>query len=548
VKGSDVIARILQAEGVEALACFPHSEIIDSAAAVGIRPVMARTERGALHIADGYSRMNDGRKIGVATVQYGPGSENAFGGVAQCHADASPVLYLPTGYPLSQQDVAPNFVAGRNLRQVTKWGETVVDPARLPWMLQHAFAELRGGKPGPVMVETPIDLLNAENDADLAAYRPGRRSSPHPDPRDLRAALDLLLDARRPVLVAGQGIFYAQAWDELRAFAELLQIPVMTTLNGKSTFPEDHPLALGAGGNSRPATVDHFLAEADLIFGIGTSFTRSDYITSIPDGKTIVQITNAETDVGKDYPVALAALGDAKAALAALTAEAKARLGEAGRRGQEETAREVASVRRAFLDRWMPLLTSDEEPINPYRVVWELMGAVDRERTVVTHDAGSPRDQMVPFYEAIVPHGYMGWGKTTQLGLGMGLMLGAKLARPDWLCVNVMGDAAIGMIGMDFETAVRCKLPILTVVLKNSVMGGYSGYLPIATEKHNIHRLGGDYAGVAKALGGYAEEVAKVADLKPALARCIAETEAGRPALLQVLTKEEGRFAKGQEV
>ncbi len=545
MKNSDVIAGILQAEGVAQLACFPHSEIIDAAAAIGIRPVLARTERGALHIADGFSRMNDGRKIGVATVQYGPGSENAFGGVAQCYADNSPVLYLPTGYPLSQLDVAPNFVAGRSLRGITKWGETVVDPARLPQMLQHAFAQLRNGRPGPVMIETPIDLLNADGPADLQGYRPTRRSAPHPDPGDVREAVDALLGAARPVIVAGQGIFYAQAWDELRELVELLQIPVMTTLNGKSAFPENHPLALGAGGNSRPATVDHFLARADLIFGVGTSFTRSDYITPLPAGKTIAQITNAETDIAKDYPVAYGAIGDAKPVLRAMIDEAQARLGAGGRRGEDAAAREVRAVRRDFLDRWMPLLTSDEEPINPYRVIWELMGAVDRTKTVVTHDAGSPRDQMVPFYEALVPHGYMGWGKTTQLGLGLGLMLGAKLARPDWLCVNVMGDAAFGMIGTEIETAVRCKLPILTVVLKNSVMGGYRDYLPIASEKHDIHVLTGDYAGVAQALGGSAEQVEKPAELKPALARCIRQTEAGRPALLQVATKEEGRFAKG---
>ena len=545
MKTYELIARILQKEGVEVLTCFPHSEIIDGAAAVGIRPVMARTERVALNIADGYARMNDGRKVGVTTVQYGPGAEAAFGGVAQCYGDASPVLYLPTGYPTDQLDVAPNFVAARNMREVTKWGETVVDPARIPQMLQHAFAELRGGRPGPVLIETPIDIVNGESDFDPETYRPTRRSSPPPDPEDVAEALGALLAAKRPVLVAGQGIFYAQAWDELRALAELLQVPVMTTLNGKSAFPEDHPLALGAGGLTRPATVDHFLAAADLVFGIGTSFTRSDYIAPIPAGKTIAQITNCPEDLAKDYPISFGALGDAKAALAAMIAGAKERLGAGGRGGEAAVAEEVRAVKQDFLESWMSLLTSDEEPINPYRVVWELNTSLDKTRSIVTHDAGSPRDQMVPFYEATRPHGYIGWGKTTHLGLGLGLALGAKLARPDHLCVNVMGDAAFGMTGMDVETAVRCNLPILTVVLKNSVMGGYTGYLPVASEKHRINELGGDYAGVAAALGGYSEQVEKCADLKPALARCIAEVEGRRPALLQVVTKEETRFAKG---
>ena len=132
------------------------------------------------------------------------------------------------------------------------------------------------------------------------------------------------------------------------------------------------------------------------------------------------------------------------------------------------------------MERWLPRLTEDAAPLSPYRVVWELMQVVDRERTVVTHDAGHPRDQIVPFYETIVPRGYLGWGKSTQLGTGLGLAMGARLARPDRLAVNVMGDAAFGMVGMDFETAVRSRLPILTIVLNNGLMGGYTEWMPEA--------------------------------------------------------------------
>jgi len=210
----------------------------------------------------------------------------------------------------------------------------------------------------------------------------------------------------------------------------------------------------------------------------------------------------------------------------------------------EQVAREVSSVRQEFMDKWMPLLTSSEEPISPYRVVWELLQVVDREKTVITHDAGSPRDQTLPFYESIVPHGYMGWGKSTQLGTGLGLMMGAKLANPDWLAVNVLGDASFGMVGMDFETAVRCNLPILTVLLRNGVMGGYSNYLPIATENYQINELSGNYSSIATALGGYSEQVHRIDDLRPALKRCIEQTQAGRPALIEINTCEEPRKAK----
>jgi thiamine pyrophosphate-dependent acetolactate synthase large subunit-like protein len=192
----------------------------------------------------------------------------------------------------------------------------------------------------------------------------------------------------------------------------------------------------------------------------------------------------------------------------------------------------------------MPLLTSDEEPISPYRVVWDLMHTVDRTKTVLTHDAGSPRDQITPFYEAIVAHGYMGWGKTTQLGMGLGLMHGAKLANPDWNCVNIMGDAAIGMVAADFETGVRCNLGTLTIVLKNSIMAGYTKHHPNAAQKYHIQDLGGDYTAMAKAFGGYAERVEKVGEIVPAIKRALVQNSMGIPALLEIITKEEMRMAK----
>jgi acetolactate synthase-1/2/3 large subunit len=183
--------------------------------------------------------------------------------------------------------------------------------------------------------------------------------------------------------------------------------------------------------------------------------------------------------------------------------------------------------------------------VSPYRVVWELMASVDRTRTVVRHDAGHPRDQVVPFYETLVPRGYLGWSKSTQLGTGLGLARGARLARPDWLSVNIMGDAAFGMVGMDIETAVRCRIPILTIVLNNGLMGGYGECMPRAVERYGAHRLGGDYAGVAAALGAHSEQVERPGDLRPAIGRCVAAVEAGRTALLEVRTHEEPELELG---
>lgn len=538
MRGVDVIANILKAEGVEHISCFPHSEIIDAAASVGIRPILARTERTAIHIAEGYSRMSAGRKIGVATVQYGPGSENAFGSIAQAYADAAPILFLPTGYPTNERGTAPNFDASLNLRHITKWGETANQVERIPQMMQHAFSQVRNGKGAPVMLETPVDVGGAEYSGNTIDHQPARRSAPHADPKDVAAALDALLAAKTPVIVAGQGVLYAQATNELIALAERLQAPVMTTLNGKSAFPENHPLALGTGGLTRTRMVNHFLAKADFVLGLGTSFTRSDYTTAVPHGKLMVQVTNTEADIAKDYPIAYGVIGDVKNCIEQMCVAIPD-----AHQGPDGVAQEVKSEREAFMAEWTPKLTSDEEPINPYRVIWDLMHSLDRKNTVVTHESGNPRDQIVPFYETLVPHGYMGWGKSTQLGTSLGLAMGAKLAKPDWLSVNIMGDSAFGMVGMDFETAVRSELPIMTVILNNRVMGGYAHHLPVATEKYRTNELSGDYAKVGEGLGGYTERVEKAADLKPAFERGIAQTKAGRAVLLEVITREELSFA-----
>ncbi len=545
MKCTEAIARVLKAEGVEFMTCFPLNPIIDAAAALNIRPLVTRHERVAINIADAYSRMTSGHKIGVAAVQYGAGSENAFAGVAQAYGDSTPLLILAGATESASLGIRPNFQASRNYRHITKWSETVTDPARVVQMMQHAFALLRSGKSGPVLLEFPSDIMAAEFPGRFD-YLPQRRFSPSGDPGDVRAAVDVVLSAKAPVIWAGQGVIYAEAWEELRVLAELLQVPVMSSLNGKGAFPENHPLALGtANGFSRPKTVKHFLAKADLVFGIGTSFTRSKFITPIPEGKTILQVTLEESDISKDYPTSYGVIGDARAVVSQMIGEVKKRLGENGRRGDGAVAAEIRTVKEEYLREWMPRLTAEQEPVSPYRVVWELMQAVDPKRTVVTHDSGCPRDQLVPFYETVVPHGYVGWGKTTPLGSSLGFIMGAKLARPDWLAVNLMGEAAFGMVGMDFETAVRNRIPILTILMNNGVMGGYTKKQPIATKLFGIHRLSGHYARVAEALGGNGERVEKTADLKPALKRAISLVEAGNPAFLEVITAEEPDFPCG---
>jgi thiamine pyrophosphate-dependent acetolactate synthase large subunit-like protein len=530
---ADRIVELLAREGAEHLVGFPENRLINSAALAGMRPIITRTERVAVNIADGFARATNGARLLPCVTQYGPGAEAAFGAVAQAHGDRSPILLLPTEHSVADEEAGTFVPSERAYTPITGFRATVRRPEAAPAAFRRALTALRAPGARPVLVAVSNDVMNADAGDAAWSMTPPRWHPGQAAPEDVAACARLLCDANAPVILAGQGVLYAGATTELVELAELTGAPVATTLNGKSAFPEDHPLSLGTAARTRPAAVDAFYGRADVVLGVGTSLTRSLYITPLPEAATLAQIVDDPRDIATGYDVAVACVGDAGAVLRQLVGALR------GETRRPSAAEDVRAARDAFMAEWMPRLTSNAAPLSPYRVVWELMQVCDRTRTVVTHDAGHPRDQVVPFYEAIVPRGYLGWGKSTQLGTGFGLTLGAKLARPDWLAVNIMGDAAFGMIGMDFETAVRCRIPIVTIVLDNGLMGGYGTWMPDAVDRYGSDRLGGDYAAIAAALGGHAERVRQAAELRPALERAIAAVADGRAALVDVATHEE---------
>jgi acetolactate synthase-1/2/3 large subunit len=346
----------------------------------------------------------------------------------------------------------------------------------------------------------------------------------------------------------GPGILYAEASDDLIELAELLDAPVTTTLEGKSAFPENHPLSLGTASGVGPMPAYRFLQQADVVFAIGCSLTRHNItFAGIPQGKTIIHATNDERDIHKHYSADYPILGDAKLVLHQFVEAIKASRKGPATQGSGAVATQIKEAREEWLKEWMPKLTSKEVPINPYRVMWEFINAVDPKDTIVTHDSGSPRNQLVPFYRATTPRGYLGWGKSHSLGTGLGLTLGAKLAAPNKLCANFMGDAAFGMTGLDFETAVRCGLPILTIVLNNSSMAAETHHMAASHERFRTRDLGGNYAEMGKALGGFAERIERPEEIAPALRRAKRATEDGRAALLEFITSEETAYSRNRD-
>jgi acetolactate synthase-1/2/3 large subunit len=547
MNGAAVVAEILKREGTEFLSCYPRNQIIEPCAALGIRPILCRQERVGVGLADGYTRIKRGRKNGVFAAQAGPGIENAFPGIAQAYAENVPLLIVSGGLPLARQYVRPVFRAAEVYKPVTKWSALAHSPQELPDLMRRAYHAMRSGRGGPVLIEIPDEVAEAEFKGALD-YTPVPVLRAAPDPDAVKKAVQMLLAAKNPVLWAGQGVHYAEAGEALAALAELVPAPVVTTNPGKSAIPENHPLSLGASTRSRGRHYTDFMAKAELIFAIGSSLTKTPFGPGVPDGKTIVHSTNDAGDINKEYTAAHAVVGDAALVIDALIAEVERQKGQkgvtAGGNALNSLKEEIASAKKAWLGEWAKFLDSEATPLDQYRVIRDLMRTVDRDNVIMTHDSGSPREQMMPFWEPTVAGSYMGWGKSTQLGYGLGITMGAKLAEPKKLCINVMGDAAIGMTGMDIETAARNRIAIMTVVFNNGVMGAERDVLKISDEKYGSMTVGGNYTKVAEGLNVAARRVEKPADIVAGIKEGVAVTETGAPFLLEFVVKEGRDFSR----
>ena len=536
--GADAIAEILRRENTEFIACYPRNGVIEACARIGIRPILCRQERVGVGMAEGYSRVHLGARIGVFAAQAGPGIENSFPGVAQAYSDGMPILIVAGAAAAGREHISPDFNAVDNFRNITKWATKITDAGQIPDVFRRAYHLMRNGRPGPVLIEVPNDVW-AQEIADDFVYQPRARLLSAPDPEVINEAVATLMAAEAPIIWAGQGILRAGATSELIELAEWLNLPVMTTNPGKSGFPETHPLSLGGSVVSSPQPLKDYLGAADWVFAIGSSLSTSPFNPNMPAGKSVIHATNHSDDINKDVASEIGIVGDAKLVLAAMIAEVQKSVPE-----KPVMRQDVRAAKEIWLEEWAEQRNSDEVPVNQYRVLGDLMEHVDRDNTIITHDSGSPREQLFPFWECTQPGGYMGWGKSTQLGHGLGINMGAKLAAPDKLCINVMGDAAIGMVGMDIETAARNNIPILTIVLNNGVMAAERDVLVTSNEKYGAYLVGGNYKDFAGALGVEAFRAATADAFIPALKQAIAVTETGAPALLEIMVKEGYDFSR----
>jgi acetolactate synthase-1/2/3 large subunit len=535
VKAVDGLVEILKEEDVGFVSTFPTTRINNAVGrAKGIDLFMVRDERYAVATADAYSRLMDGKDIGVCTVMGGvnaAGTQMAYGAMAQAYEDSVPLLCLTDGvqpgeYGRTRYDITEGF------KSVSKWTGYINQPERVPEYLRRAFTKLKTGRPSPVLLQLPRDI--GEYDLEKYPYKRVKGWKSMGDPEDVKVAVKALLKAENPLLYAGSGVFSADAVLELYEFVEAAQVPVLTTLKGKSVFPENHSLSLGVRG----VPAERFLKKSDLILTVGMGLTPSHFMQNIPDAacKKIIQCTIDESDINNDYLVDHAVLGDAKHVLRQLKAEIE----ESGVPGENEVlVSEIQSAKDEMMGEYGPLMESSERPINPYRVYADLMESLDMENSFVTHESGNTRDQLSTVFESRVPHGFMGWGNVSTLGFGLGAVFGAYHALPDRQIVCVTGDAGVGYQMGNWETLVRYEMGITLLHINNNGFGGYGpgfwgeGHSPYTCEltPHEVQSS----AKVAEALGIDGERVDDPDEVKPALKRALQANEKKNPYFLEVI-------------
>ena len=547
MRGAEAVIKALEQEGIRYITGFSGGGLAPLWGPLrgsSIRPFAARHERLGVEIADGYARATG--EVGVAMTGTGPGATNCLTAIAGCYADNIPVLLLMGQHPARnlgqewQQEVSASIFDG-----LCKWRGSFTRVQDIPQVMRRAFTALRSGSPGPVVLEMHQDVLTAEADDALLAYTPvGTPGKAGPSDADVQRAADMLVNANLPVLNAGGGAMAAGAAEEVMELAELLSMPVATTIMGKGIFPENHPLSLGGGvyprGRYASGAALQINRRADVVLAVGNSFRQPNGTDGrpIPEGVSIIHVNADQADLNKTYQVELPMLADAKLALRAIITAVRARIGPNGGGIKQEVVDEIRACHEKSEAEWMPRFTDTETPTNGYRVVHELQQVIDPNSTIALHDAGGSRGYVVPFWMTTQPRNFVAMGGMAAMGWSVGAAIGTKLGRPDHLVVHVLGDASFGMTGMDLETAGRMGLPILTVVINNGgTGGGMMGMEDPNGTPPEVAVLGGNFSVVADGLGCYSQRVENPDELQDAFRRAIRATEEGQSAMVEVMIR-----------
>ncbi len=487
-----------------------------------IKHIMARDERSSAFMADGYARFSF--KPGICEAP-SVGSTHVLPGVAEAYKGSLPMIFFTSDIPLHLE--TNNMLTGLDqtsmFKGITKESITVTNPDQIPHTIRRAFRVATSGKPGPVHIRLPYDVLQGEvtnpqlyAQKDFTGY-PGHR--PVAETRKIIEALKLLGEAENPVIVCGQGVLYSQAWDEVVAFAELFTAPVGTTINGKGSMPEKHPLSIGViGARGGTSLSNRVLCEADLVFFVGSSTDSAgtDKWTVPPRDTSakIIQLDISEQEAGNNYPVEVILIGDVRATL-----EWMLELTETSPREMMKLPRiqKLLEEKKKHDEYVAGMAESNEVPIHPVRFIKELAQALPKDRCLVM-DVGTSAIYTSTFYK--VPEA----GRTMAYNFAMGSLgyalptsVGASVARPDSCIVGLVGDGSFGLAAAELETIARMGLNNNIIVMNNSSFGWIRAewrlsygqkYVDFATNFKEV-----DYMKIAEGFGLNAQRITKPEEL-----------------------------------
>ncbi|MGB3904930.1 MAG: thiamine pyrophosphate-binding protein [Anaerolineae bacterium] len=550
MKVAEAIVRLLEAYGVEYIFGVPgdtsmplYDALYDAPG--DVKHILARDERSASFMADVYARLSF--KPGVCEGPSGGGATYIVPGVAEAHASSIPLVVLTTDTPLSAdgKGVLTELDQEALFAPVTKWCARIKRAQKTPEIIARAFRVATSGRPGAVQITLPHDILDeevgsfqvyAENEC---LYYPAYRT--RPDHKAVDRAAELLLGAGRPVMIAGGGAIISQAWAEITQLAEALTMPVGTSINGKGSIAEDHPLSIGVvGGNGARDYANEILESADLIIYVGC---KTDSVTTInwtlpspAAGVTIIHIDVDPKEIGNNYPTAVGLVGDAKLALADLL-EAL-RDGSRARGANESRLENISAQTEQWWENAQEKMLSDSIPIKPQRVMKELNDALPSDAVIVA-DAGTGTPFTSAFYASpagryvVIPRGYGG------LGYAIPGVVGAKLARPEATVIGLMGDGSFGMSAGELETIARLQLPVTILQFNNSCFGWIKALQALYHEGRYLSvdfSADTDHAGIARGFGLEGVRIERPEELGPAIRQALEST---KPTFIDVITESE---------
>jgi len=533
MKGSQAIIKSLTDEGVDVVFGYPggvllplYDVIYDS----DLKHILVRHEQCAAHAADGYARASG--KVGVCIGTSGPGATNLVTGIANAYMDSSPIVALAgqVATPLIGNDAFQEVDTIGMTMPITKHSYQVMTPLEIPQMIRSSFYIAKTGRPGPVVVDLPKDVQEGELEyptkikIDLPGYKPTQKGHP----RQVKRAAETIMKAKKPVILAGGGVILSNSSTELQILSKLVKAPVTTTLMGKSSFPEENPLALGMLGMHGRKVSNLVVDECDCLIAIGCRFsdrTTGDVTKFAPHAK-IIHIDVDPAEIGKNVDVDIPIVGDAKNVLSHLL--------KAIKKTEIKPTSDWANYVSSFRANCMPRLSFDETPLKPQQVIKEISEAITDD-TVVTTDVGQNQMWMAHYFTRQNPRTFISSGGLGTMGFGFPAAMGAKVAIPEKDVVAVCGDGGFLMVSQDLATVKEYDIPVIVCVMDNRYLGMVAQWQRLFYDERISHtHLGAvpDFVKLAKSFGVNAYKVERPGEMKETLKEAL---KSGEPTLIDVI-------------